>query len=81
MVKVRALHEFEKYTDKERGKKPIAGEEWETSEERAAFLVQKGVCEYVKQEQVEVKEETKEIETVKEEKPKKTTKKKTTKKN
>lgn len=88
MVKVRALAEFEKYTDKERDVRPTAGEVWETTELRAAFLVQKGVCEYVEEKKiekpVEVKEEIEvmeEVETIEEEKPKRKSKKKTIKKN
>lgn len=74
-MKVRALKEFEKYTDKERNNcKVKEGDTWEVTEERAKFLMKKGVVE-------EVKEVIKPIEPVEEEikpveKPKKTRKKK-----
>lgn len=74
-MKVRALKEFEKYTDKERNNcKVTEGDTWEVTEERAKFLMKKGVVE-------EVKEVIKPIEPIEEEiklveKPKKSRKKK-----
>ena len=64
-TKVRALKKFEGIKDAERGVRPVAGDEWITSRERAEFLESKGVVEIV--ENIE-----------EEKKPKKTATKKTT---
>lgn len=62
--KVKANERFEGIRDAERNVYPKAGDEWETSKERAEFLQSKGV--------VEIIEEEKKVEEIKEEvKPKK----------
>ena len=73
-VKVKANKKFEGIKDAERNVYPKAGEEWETSLERAEYLEEKGVVEILEEVKVE---ETIEIEdTPKEIKKKKTIKKK-----
>lgn len=57
-MKVRALKKFETIKDLERGVIPKEGEVWETSEERAKFLLGHGVIEIVeevKEDKVELK--------------------------
>lgn len=54
-MKVRALKKFETIRDLERNVIPKEGEVWETSEERANFLLSHGVIEIVE----EMKEEKK----------------------
>jgi hypothetical protein len=78
-MKIRALKKFEGIRDNERsiekGKDvfPKEGEVWETSEERANFLKEHGVVEFVEEEEsTEVKEN---INDEKEDKKKKTSKK------
>lgn len=78
-MKIRALKSFEGIRDNERsiekGKDvfPKEGEIWETSEERANFLKEHGVVEFVEEEEsTEVKEN---INDEKEDKKKKTSKK------
>lgn len=56
-MKVRALKKFETIRDLERNVIPKEGDIWETSEERAKFLLNHGVIEIVE----EVKEEKKNI--------------------
>ena len=56
-MKVRALKKFETIRDLERNVIPKEGDIWETSEERAKFLLSHGVIEIVE----EVKEEKKDI--------------------
>lgn len=48
-MKVRALKSFEGIKDLERNVYPKEGEIWETSEERASFLKEHGVIEYVEE--------------------------------
>ena len=48
-MKVRALKKFEGIRDIERDVFPKEGETWETSEERANFLLSHGVIEIVKE--------------------------------
>ena len=93
-MKVRALPKFEGIRDLERTEKegkdifPKAGDEWETSEERAKFLKGHGVVEIVeekKDKKEEIKEEKEEVEATieysnEELKPKATIKKTTKKK-
>ena len=74
-VKVRALEKFERIRDAERNVIPKAGDIWETTKERAEYLVNNGVVEIIE----EVKEEPKKVET-KVEVKKTPTKKTTTKK-
>lgn len=56
-MKVRALKKFETIRDLERNVIPKEGDIWETSEERAKFLLSHGVIEIVE----EIKEEKKDI--------------------
>ena len=48
-MKVKALKKFETIKDLERGVIPKEGEVWETSEERAKFLLSHGVIEIVEE--------------------------------
>lgn len=70
-MKVIALKEFEKYTDKERNNcKVKEGDTWETTEERAKYLLSKGVVEIIEE------QEPVEYQNIEDKKPKKTSKKK-----
>lgn len=52
-MKIRALPKFEGIKDLERNVFPKAGDVWETSEERANFLKEHGVVEFVEPELTE----------------------------
>lgn len=49
-MKIRALKKFEGIRDNERNVYPKAGDVWEVSEERANFLKEHGVIEFVEEE-------------------------------
>lgn len=55
-MKVKALKKFEGIRDAERNVYPKAGDEWETTKERAEFLQSKGVVEILKEEKTNIGE-------------------------
>ena len=54
-MKIRALKSFEGIKDNERNVFPKAGDVWEVSEERANFLKEHGVIEFVEEEKEDIK--------------------------
>jgi hypothetical protein len=66
-MKVKALKKFEGIRDAERNVYPKAGDEWETTKERADFLFSKGVVELIIDGMPEEIEEPKEEKKVEEE--------------